>query len=184
MKATVIIPGEFGRQLFSDADPAQVQVLVDGAEPNTANFVRGYVSAIWSTFLAERGVTGTSTSAPISVEPRYWFNANAESRWFLIPGSITVIMTLIGTLLTALVVAREWERGTLEALYATPLTRGQILLGKTLPYFLLAMISTLVVRADGARAVPSAAAGLDADARPRRRGVPRAGAGAGAADLR
>jgi ABC-2 type transport system permease protein len=144
VKATVIIPGEFGRRLFSDANPAKIQVLVDGAEPNTANFVRGYVGAIWATFLAERGVTGVSTSAPVTVEPRYWFNANAESRWFLIPGSITVIMTLIGTLLTALVVAREWERGTLEALYATPLTRGQILIGKTLPYFLLAMISTLV----------------------------------------
>lgn len=144
VKATVIIPGEFGQRLLSNANPAQVQVLVDGAEPNTANFVRGYVSAIWASFLAGRGVTGTSSGVPITVEPRYWFNANAESRWFLIPGSITVIMTLIGTLLTALVVAREWERGTLEALYATPLTRGQILIGKTLPYFLLAMISTLV----------------------------------------
>jgi drug efflux transport system permease protein len=144
VKATVIIPAEFGKRLFSDARPAQVQVLVDGAEPNTANFVRGYVSSIWGTFLAERGVTGVSTSAPVTVEPRYWFNPNAESRWFLIPGSITVIMTLIGTLLTALVIAREWERGTLEALYATPLTRGQILIGKTLPYFVLAMISTLV----------------------------------------
>src|SRR5262249_32630179 len=64
--------------------------------------------------------------------------------WFLIPGSMTVIMTLLGTLLTSLVIAREYERGTLEALYATPLTRGQILLGKTLPYFVLAMISMAV----------------------------------------
>lgn len=144
VKATVIIPAEFGRRLFSDSRAAQVQVLVDGAEPNTANFVRGYVGAIWATFLAERGVTGVSANVPVTVEPRYWFNPNAESRWFLIPGSITVIMTLIGTLLTALVIAREWERGTLEALYATPLTRGQILIGKTLPYFVLAMISTLV----------------------------------------
>jgi ABC-2 type transport system permease protein len=144
VKATVIIPTEFGRRLFSDSRGAQVQVLVDGAEPNTANFVRGYVSAIWATFLAERGASGVSANVPVTVEPRYWFNPNAESRWFLIPGSITVIMTLIGTLLTALVIAREWERGTLEALYATPLTRGQILIGKTLPYFVLAMISTLV----------------------------------------
>jgi ABC-2 type transport system permease protein len=144
VKATVIIPTEFGKRLFSNSRGAQVQVLVDGAEPNTANFVRGYVSAIWATFLAERGASGISANVPVTVEPRYWFNPNAESRWFLIPGSITVIMTLIGTLLTALVIAREWERGTLEALYATPLTRGQILIGKTLPYFVLAMISTLV----------------------------------------
>jgi ABC-2 type transport system permease protein len=145
VKATIIIPGEFGRRLYSNSRGAQVQVLVDGAEPNTANYVRGYVGAIWAAFLASRSMEqGAVTNVPVSVEPRYWFNANAESRWFLIPGSITVIMTLIGTLLTALVIAREWERGTLDALYATPLTRGQILIGKTLPYFVLAMISTFV----------------------------------------
>ncbi len=145
VKATVIIPAEFGERLHAQSNAAQVQVLVDGAEPNTANYVRGYVSAIWGGFLAGRSLEqGGSASVPITVEPRYWFNPNAESRWFLIPGSMTVIMTLLGTLLTALVVAREWERGTLEALYATPLTRGQILIGKTLPYFVLAMISTAV----------------------------------------
>ena len=145
MKAVVIIPAQFGELLHSEGTTAQVQVLVDGAEPNTANYVRGYVSAIWSGFLVARGRSqGDALTVPITVEPRYWFNANAESRWFLIPGSMTVIMTLLGTLLTALVIAREWERGTLEALYATPLTRGQILIGKTLPYFALAMISMAV----------------------------------------
>lgn len=145
VKAVVIIPGEFGEVLHASGRTAQAQVLVDGAEPNTANYVRGYVSAIWAGFLASRGLLqGASFSAPINVEPRYWFNPNAESRWFLIPGSMTVIMTLLGTLLTALVIAREWERGTLEALYATPLTKGQILIGKTLPYFVLAMISMAV----------------------------------------
>ncbi|MEP7244085.1 MAG: ABC transporter permease [Gammaproteobacteria bacterium] len=143
VKATVIIPAEFGQRLQAQSHAAQVQVLVDGAEPNTANFVRGYVSAIWAEFLAARSLAqGGRATVPITIEPRYWFNPNAESRWFLIPGSMTVIMTLLGTLLTALVIAREWERGTLEALYATPLTRGQILIGKALPYFALAMIST------------------------------------------
>jgi ABC-2 type transport system permease protein len=145
VKATVIIPPEFGVRLHSQGQTAQVQVLIDGAEPNTANYVRGYVTAIWGGFLSARGISqGTSAAPPISIEPRYWFNPNAESRWFLVPGSMTVIMTLLGTLLTALVIAREWERGTLEALYATPLTRGQILIGKTLPYFVLAMISMAV----------------------------------------
>jgi ABC-2 type transport system permease protein len=145
VKAVVIIPAEFGRRLYAQSTTAQVQVLVDGAEPNTANYVHGYVSAIWSGFLAARGLEqGTAVAAPISVEVRYWYNANAVSRWFLIPGSMTVIMTLLGTLLTSLVIAREYERGTLEALYATPLTRGQILIGKTLPYFLLAMVSMAV----------------------------------------
>jgi len=145
VKAVVIIPAEFGRMLHAENTRAQVQVLVDGAEPNTANFVHGYVSAVWSDFLASRAMQqGAPVTPPISVEARYWYNANAESRWFLIPGSMTVIMTLLGTLLTSLVIAREWERGTLEALYATPLTRGQILIGKTLPYFVLAMVSMAV----------------------------------------
>jgi ABC-2 type transport system permease protein len=145
VKAVVIIPAEFGRRLYAQNTTAQVQVLVDGAEPNTANYVHGYVGAIWSGFLAARGLEqGSPIAAPVSLEVRYWYNANAVSRWFLIPGSMTVIMTLLGTLLTSLVIAREYERGTLEALYATPLTRGQILIGKTLPYFLLAMVSMAV----------------------------------------
>jgi ABC-2 type transport system permease protein len=145
VKAVVIIPAQFGRMLHAEDTTAQVQVLVDGAEPNTANFVHGYVSAIWSEFLASRAMQqGAPVTPPVSVEVRYWYNANAESRWFLIPGSMTVIMTLLGTLLTSLVIAREYERGTLEALYATPLTRGQILIGKSLPYFVLAMLSMAV----------------------------------------
>ena len=145
VKAVVIIPAEFGRFLHAQNTTAKLQVLVDGSEPNTANFVHGYMSVLWSEFLAARGFEqGAALVAPIGVEARYCYNANAVSRWFLIPGSMTVIMTLLGTLLTSLVIAREWERGTLEALYATPLTRGQILIGKSLPYFILAMISMLV----------------------------------------
>jgi ABC-2 type transport system permease protein len=141
VRAVVIIPAEFGRLLDADGTPARVQVLVDGAEPNTANFVHGYLQAIWADFLAARTrQQGATLAPPVNVEPRFWYNANAISRWFLIPGSMTVIMTLLGTL----VIAREYERGTLEALYATPLTRGQILIGKTLPYFLLAMVSMAV----------------------------------------
>jgi drug efflux transport system permease protein len=145
VKAVVIVPAQFGRFLHAQNATAQVQVLVDGAEPNTANFVHGYVNAVWNGFFAMRArMQGMAAAAPVDVAVRYWYNANAESRWFLIPGSMTVIMTLLGTLLTSLVIAREWERGTLEALYATPLTRGQILIGKTLPYFVLAMVSMLV----------------------------------------
>ena len=145
VKAVVIIPAQFGRMLHAEDTSAQVQVLVDGAEPNTANFVHGYMNAIWSGFLDARAMEqGAPVTVPVSVEARYWYNANAESRWFLIPGSMTVIMTLLGTLLTSLVIAREYERGTLEALYATPLTRGQILIGKTMPYFVLAMVSMAV----------------------------------------
>ncbi len=145
VKAVIIIPADFGAFMQAQDTTAQLQVLVDGAEPNTANFVHGYMSALWSGFLAARAVQqGAALPVPVSVAARIWYNANAESRWFLIPGSMTVIMTLLGTLLTSLVIARERERGTLEALYATPLTRGQILIGKSLPYFVLAMVSMLV----------------------------------------
>src|SRR5690606_24857753 len=79
----------------------------------------------------------------IMLEPRYWFNPELESRRALIPGAIAIVMTIIGTMLTALVVAREWERGTMEAVLSTPASVAEILIGKLLPYFVLGMLSTL-----------------------------------------
>ncbi len=91
--------------------------------------------------LARRAAQGDTASAgPVFVQDRLWFNESYESRWFLVPGLIVLIMTLIGALLTALVMAREWERGTLEALFVTPVRAGEILLGKTIPYFVLGLI--------------------------------------------
>lgn len=86
-------------------------------------------------------LTGSTQSAGIDLVVRHWYNPTALSINFLVPGSITVIMTLIGTLLTSLVFAREWERGTMEAMLATPVTRMQLLLGKLVPYFCLGMFS-------------------------------------------
>ena len=80
---------------------------------------------------------------PVVLEPRYWFNAELESRRALIPGAIAIVMTIIGTMLTALVVAREWERGTMEAILSTPASVAEILAGKLLPYFVLGMLATL-----------------------------------------
>ena len=77
----------------------------------------------------------------VTVQPRIWFNEEIESRAAILPGSIAVIMTLIGTMLTSLVVAREWERGTMEALLATSISRDELLLGKFIPYFILGMIA-------------------------------------------
>jgi ABC-2 type transport system permease protein len=78
------------------------------------------------------------------IVPRFWFNEELNSHYFLVPGSIAIIMTLIGTLLTSLMIAREWERGTMEALMATPVTIGEILLSKLIPYFFLGMISMAI----------------------------------------
>jgi len=80
----------------------------------------------------------------IDVQPRVWYNEELESRYFLLSGSLAIIMTLIGTLLTALVVSKEWERGTMEALISTPLTTSEIIAGKVIPYFLLALVSMAI----------------------------------------
>jgi ABC-2 type transport system permease protein len=85
-------------------------------------------------------LTNRPAAAPlITTEPRYWFNPQLDSQYALLPGAVAIFMTLIGTLLTSLVVAREWERGTMEARLATPVTPAELLLGKVVPYFLLGM---------------------------------------------
>jgi len=86
-------------------------------------------------------------AAAIALEPRYWFNAELESRRALVPGALAIVMTIIGTMLTALVVAREWERGTMEAVLSTPASVFEILVGKLAPYFVLGMLSTLAAAA-------------------------------------
>ena len=121
-----------------------MQVIVDGSDPNTAAWSRTTSQGVWANWLQQEALshpaTGAAGAPPIvPVDQRFWFNPELDSRNFLIPGSIAIVMTLIGTLLTALVVAREWERGTMEALLATPVDRGEFLLGKIIPYFVLGM---------------------------------------------
>ena len=89
-------------------------------------------------------LSGKNMLNQVRSQIRYWYNEELESRNFLLPGSLAIIMTLIGTLLTALVVAREWERGTMEALISTSITRGELILGKLIPYFCLGLISMAI----------------------------------------
>ncbi|MEI7911277.1 MAG: ABC transporter permease [Verrucomicrobiota bacterium] len=145
IRGFVIIPEDFSRKLKQAGETAPVQVVADGSEPNIAQFVRATVSGVWQTWQLERAEDrGEKLAREIALEQRVWFNSSAESRNFIIPGSITVIMTVIGALLTSLVVAREWERGTMEALLASPVTRTELLLSKILPYYALGMISLLL----------------------------------------
>jgi len=119
---------------------APVQVILNGVDANTARLVSGYVEGAWLNWMEQRSLSlGNPLSQPVQVEQRVWFNSAVRSRNFLVPGLIAVIMTLIGALLTALVVAREWERGTMEALMVTPVAVHEILLGKLLPYFIMGM---------------------------------------------
>jgi ABC-2 type transport system permease protein len=139
VRGIIVIPSDFG-QRFSAGIDAPIQVITDGSLPNTASFVAAYaegVRATWAEGRAlDRGVRLTPAIVPL---PRFWFNPGLESRFALIPGSISIVMTMIGTLLTALVVAREWERGTLEALMATPVSMGEFLATKIIPYFVLGL---------------------------------------------
>jgi ABC-2 type transport system permease protein len=136
----VVIPADFDRRLDAAASGAIVQIITDATQPNTASFVANYAEGVVRTWLAARG---GGLRAPVTLEPRFWFNPEIESRRFLIPGAIAIVMTMIGTLLTAMVVAREWERGTMEAIMSTPASIVEILLGKLAPYFGLGLLATL-----------------------------------------
>jgi len=145
IRGFVVIPGDFSQRMKHTGDTAPIQAVADGSEPNTAQFVSSHISGVWQTWLLQRADDrGEELKREVSLEPRYWYNPSAKSRNFLIPGSITVIMTVIGALLTSLVVAREWERGTMEALLASPVTRAELLLSKILPYYALGMISLVL----------------------------------------
>ena len=145
IRGFIVIPADFSRRMKAKADTAPIQVVADGSEPNTAQFVSSHVGGVWQVWMMQRAEDrGEEMDREIALEPRYWFNPSAKSRNFLIPGSITVIMTVIGALLTSLVVAREWERGTMEALLASPVTRAELLLSKILPYYALGMLSLLL----------------------------------------
>jgi ABC-2 type transport system permease protein len=135
----VRIRPDFGRRL--SLGNAEVQVLVHGVDANHARIVQSYAQGAIGQWAARRGAEGKEIlTGPVIVQSRLWFNETNESRYFLVPGLIVLIMTLIGALLTSLVMAREWERGTLEALFVTPVRPEEILLGKTIPYFILGMI--------------------------------------------
>ena len=135
----VRIRPDFSRQLH--VGTAEVQILVHGADANYARIIQGYAQGAVGQWAARRTAEGKEMlSGPVSTQSRLWFNEANESRYFLVPGLIVLIMTLIGAFLTSLVVAREWERGTMEALFVTPVRPDEILLGKTIPYFVLGMI--------------------------------------------
>ena len=135
----VWLRADFSRRLLSGRS-APVGVWVDGVNANNARILEGYLQGMWQNWLQRQADTaGRPLTVPVLADDRIWFNPAVRSRDFLVPGLIAVIMTLIGALLTALVIAREWERGTMEALMASPVTIGEILLGKLVPYFVLGM---------------------------------------------
>ncbi|TNH44336.1 ABC transporter permease [Photorhabdus luminescens] len=145
IRGLVVIPVNFDTQLARSDGKAQIQVITDGSEPNTASFVQNYAKGVWQIWLQQRGQDQGNTANPlIDMQARYWFNPATISQHFIIPGAITIIITVVGAILTSLVVAREWERGTMEALLSTQVTRTELLLSKLLPYQVLGSFSMLL----------------------------------------
>lgn len=142
IRAIIVIPSYFSSFRQRPDQIAPIQVIADGSEPNTAAFAQNYVLGVWFNWLQQESISRHLEGLPlVRAQPRFWYNEELESRNFLIPGSLAIIMTLIGTLLTALVIAREWERGTMEALMATPVGIRELMLGKLVPYFTMGMLS-------------------------------------------
>jgi len=139
----VVVPATFDADLRKLSRRPDLQVILDGSDPNTAALVQGYVQGVVANWVALRSADAGRQMAE-GVGDRLWFNPARTSRFFLVPGLVAVVMALVGTVLTALVVAREWERGTMEAMMATPVTALELLLGKVVPYFVLALGSMAV----------------------------------------
>ncbi len=145
IRGMVVIPNDFAEHMARPSDRAPLQIITDGSEPNTANFVQGYTQGVWQIWQQQRATDlGHDDKPLIEIQMRYWFNPAAISQHFIIPGAITIIMTVIGAILTSLVIAREWERGTMEALLSTQVTRSELLLSKLVPYYFLGMIAMVL----------------------------------------
>jgi ABC-2 type transport system permease protein len=152
VRLAMVIPPDFTRTIYTGRT-ARVQAIVDGTEPNTANVVLGYTQAVTYHFnqqllMSRLDQLGRADIAiPLQSEFRFWFNEDLESVNFLVPGLIAVIMTMVGTLLTALTVVREVEMGNLESLLSTTLTGPELILGKLGPYFFICLFDLLIAMA-------------------------------------
>ncbi|MFT3904788.1 MAG: ABC transporter permease [Steroidobacteraceae bacterium] len=141
----VRVPMDFSRR-FAAGD-GRIQLLLNGVDSSSAATIEGYVSGAigaWAQQLADRSGKKQSGVGRVEVVQRMWFNEAGESRWFLIPGLIVLVLTLIGGFLTSLLIAREWERGTLESLFVTPVRPMEIVLSKIAPYLVVGVIDLLM----------------------------------------
>lgn len=144
----LVVPPGFAKDLAAGRD-AEAQLLLDGGDANTATIAENYADAIVAGY--SRGVVlqGRRIEVPARAEGRVWYNPRLESRWMIVPGLIAVIMSIIAAMLTALTIAREWERGTMEQLAATPVGRLEVVLGKLVPYLAIGLFDVAVATLAG-----------------------------------
>jgi len=139
----LVIPPDFAADLDAGR-PAQLQALVDGSDANTATIILGYTQAVVESYSAKVRMQGVPFRLPLEIQSRVWYNEELKSRHMIVPGLVAVIMMIIAAMLTSLTIAREWERGTMEQLAATPVGRVEIVLGKLLPYLAIGLIDVVV----------------------------------------
>ena len=144
-RMAIVIPPDFSQDLAT-TNSAQVQAILDATDDNTANIARGYAQAVVETFSSDvqaqrqRSLGQQLPNPPAVAQYRVWFNEDLESRDFIIPGVVAIVLALVGAQLTSLTLSREWERGTMEVLVSTPVTRSELMIGKIAPYVLIGMI--------------------------------------------
>lgn len=145
----LVIPHDFSRRLAAGGT-VSVQALVDATDDNTANVIVSYSEAVMGGYSREAQLDWLGRQgqhelrAPLAVEPRTWFNEEMESSAFIVPGVVALVMAVVGTFLTSLTIAREWERGTMEQLVSTPVTAPEVMLGKLAPYFAIGLFDVLL----------------------------------------
>lgn len=148
VRVVLVVPPGFARDLDAGR-PAELQALVDGSDANTATIALGYARAIVQEFSRDVRLEGREAGSPLETRTRVWYNEELLSRNMIVPGLVAVIMMIIAAMLTSLTIAREWERGTMEQLASTPVTRTEVVLGKLLPYVAIGMVDVVLVSVVG-----------------------------------
>lgn len=148
VQAVLVVPAGFAADLGAGRTPP-LQVIVDGSDANTATIVLAYAQAVVNTWSTRVQLRGVPLRPPIEAESRVWYNEELASRNMIVPGLVAVIMMIIAAILTSLTIAREWERGTMEQLAATPVTRAEVVIGKLLPYLGIGLIDVALSAALG-----------------------------------
>jgi ABC-2 type transport system permease protein len=145
-RLAVVAPQDMTDRL-GDVGTSAIQVIVDATDDNTANIAIGYAQAVVAGFSSDVQIEAASATGraiqsvqPVAIQSRVWFNEDLDSRNFIIPGIVALIMALVGAQLTSLTISREWERGTMELLISTPVTPMEMMLGKLAPYFAIGLL--------------------------------------------
>jgi len=143
----IVIPPDFSKSLASGKD-VQVQTIIDASSANKASIANGYIEGItrsfYSNITADKNIIGEA-GAPLDPDIRIWFNPELESKNFIIPGIIAIILMMIASLLTSQVISREWENGTMEQLIVSPIRPLELILGKIIPYFVIGILDMAVI---------------------------------------